>query len=79
MNNKKMHTDDEDEYGTKKVKEWYCKLWRNSLYITKQEREKLTKLGMNPNRCILIDRDKNGTCIFAHVRITGPIIIKGQQ
>lgn len=66
------------EYARRKVKEWRTGLWRNSLYITKQEREELTKRGLDPNRCILVDRDKNGTCIFVCVNVTGPFIINKQ-
>lgn len=67
-----------NEYARRKVKEWWTRLWFNSLYITKREREELAKRGLDPNRCILVDRDKNGTCVFVCVRITGPYIINGQ-
>ncbi len=67
-----------NEYARRKVKEWWTRLWCNSLHITKRESEELTKRGLDPNGCILVDRDKNGTCVFVCVRITGPHIINGQ-
>ena len=67
-----------NEYAKRKVKEWWIRLWLRSLYITTREREELTKRGLDPNRCILVDRDKNGTCIFVCVNVTGPFIINKQ-
>ena len=63
-----------NEYAKRKVKEWWIGLRLRSLYITTREREELTKRGLDTNRCILVDRDKNGTCVFACVRITAHII-----
>ena len=63
----------------KAVRTWWCRLRAENLYITKLEREELEKRGLNPQKCILVERDKNGTAVFAEINITGPYVINGTE
>ena len=50
-----------------------------SLYITKAEREELERLGLDPNKCRLIERVEGGSVFICVPKIYGPIIISGTE